>query len=262
MLDLGGDREFFLEGVNGSLPRFRPAAIVRVGEPLGNFYGYVWYGIFQNSAEVAASRQAGASVGGMKLKDINGRDSTGKLTGRPDGKIDPDDRTILGNAQPRYLFGVSGAVTYRGLALSWIVRGALDFKVVNLNRQGMETPGGSTNMLRSVLNYWTPQNPTNAMTGLNTGPYDGMTSRWVEDGSFVRLQNVTLGWVVPQRLGARLGMRQLRLYVSGQNLFTATRYSWYDPEVSSRGRSDLDLGWDDSSYPGVRTFTFGMNVDF
>jgi TonB-dependent starch-binding outer membrane protein SusC len=262
VLDLGGDQEFTLDGVNGSLPRFRPAAIVRVGEPLGNFYGYIWNGIFQNAAEVAASGQAGARVGGMKLKDINGRDSTGKLTGKPDGKIDPDDRTIVGNAQPRYLFGVTGSVSDRRLSLSWIVRGALDFKVVNLNRQGMETPGGSTNQLRSVLNYWTPNNPTNTMTALGVGPYDGMTSRWVEDGSFVRLQNVTLGWAVPQRLSSRLGMAQLRFYLSGQNLFTATRYSWYDPEVSSRGRSDLDLGWDDSSYPGIRTFSFGMNVDF
>jgi len=262
VLDLGGDQEFTLDGVNSSLPRFRPAAIVRVGEPLGNFYGYIWDGIFQNQAEVSASGQAGARVGGDKLRDINGRDTTGQLTGTPDGKINEDDRTILGNAQPRYLFGLTGSVTYKSLFVSAIVRGALDYKVVNLNRQGMETPGGSTNMLRSVLNYWTPDNPTNTMTGLDIGPYDGMTSRWVEDGSFVRLQNVTVAWAVPQRFSARWGIGQLRLYLSGQNLFTATRYAWYDPEANSRGTRDLDLGWDDSSYPGVRTVTFGMNVDF
>jgi TonB-linked SusC/RagA family outer membrane protein len=251
VLDLGGDKEFTLDGVNGSLPRFRPAAIVRVGEPLGNFYGWVWDGIFQSQAEVTASGQAGARVGGMKLKDLNG-----------DGKIDSNDRTILGNAQPRYLFGQTGAVSYKGLSLSYLVRGVLDFKVVNLNRQGMETPGGDVNMLRSVLNYWTPSNPTNTMTGLGVGPYDGMTSRWVEDGSFIRLQNVTVGWDVPPWLSGRFGMGQLRVYLSGQNLLTLTRYSWYDPEVSSRGTSDLDLGWDDSSYPGTKTITVGMNVGF
>jgi TonB-dependent starch-binding outer membrane protein SusC len=89
-----------------------------------------------------------------------------------------------------------------------------------------------------------------------------MTSRWIEDGSFVRLQNVTLGYAVPQGLSRRLGMGQLRLYASGQNLFTATKYSWYDPEASSRGTSDLELGWDDSSYPGVRTFTIGLTAGF
>jgi len=118
-------------------------------------------------------------------------------------------------------------------------------------------------MLRSVLDYWSPTHHTNAMTGLGIGPDNSrMSSRWIEDGSFVRLQNVTVDWAVPPELTRRFGARQLRLYVSGQNLFTATRYSWYDPEVSSRGTGDRDLGWDDSSYPGTRTVTFGMNVGF
>ena len=263
VLDLGGDQSFTLAGANGSLATIRDGAIVQVGQPLGNFYGYLWDGIFQTQAEVDASHQAGAVVGGEKLKDINGRDTTtGLLTGKPDGKITPDDRTILGNAQPRYLFGLTGSMTYKALSLSWIVRGALDFQVINLNARGMSTPGGSTNMLPSVLSYWTSTNPTNTMTALNVGPNSNLTSRWMEDGSFVRLQNVTLAWVVPRPLSSRLGMGQLRLYFSGQNLFTATRYSWYDPEASSRDTNDPELGWDDANYPGTRTFTFGMNLDF
>jgi TonB-dependent starch-binding outer membrane protein SusC len=251
VLDLGGDKEFFLDGVNGSLPNFRPAVIVRVGEPLGNFYGYVWNGIFQTDAEVKASGQSDARLGGMKLLDINA-----------DGKIDPNDRTILGNAQPRYTFGQTGSVAFRSVSLRYLLRGVQGNKVVNLNRQGMETPGGDVNALRSTLNFWTPANPTNEMTGLGIGPFGSMSSRWVEDGSFVRLQNVTLGWDVPPRLTGRAGVGNLRLYFSGQNLATWTKYSWYDPEASSRGTSDLELGWDDSSYPGVRTFTLGLNVGF
>ena len=251
VLDLGGDQQFFLTGSNTSLPRWENDVIVQVGQPLGNFYGYVWDGIFQSSAEAAASGQAGAVAGGDKLRDLNG-----------DRKIDSNDQTILGNAQPRYLFGLTGSVTYGRLSLSVLVRGALDFQVVNVSRAGMETPGGSSNMLTSVLNYWTPTNPTNAMTALNVSPFDGLTSRWVEDGSFVRLQNVSVQWDVPERLGARFGMRRLRLYLSGQNLLTATRYSWYDPEVSSRGTSDLTLGWDDSNYPGTKIVTIGASVGF
>ena len=251
VLDLGGDTEFFLDGVNGSLPRFRPAAVVRVGEPLGNFFGWVWNGIFQDSAEVASSGQAGARVGSMKLKDING-----------DSRIDSNDRTILGNALPDYMFGLTGRIGYKALSLSYVVRGVQGFDVVNLNRQGMETPGGDSNALRAVLDYWTPENKTNKMTALGVGPYDGMTSRWVEDGSFIRLQNLTIGADIPERLSGRLGLGRMHMYLSGQNLFTQTSYSWYDPEVSSRGTRDLDLGWDDSSYPGVRTFTLGINVVF
>jgi len=256
VLSLGGDTEFLLDGVNSSLPRFRPAAIVRVGEPLGNFYGYIWNGIFQNQAEVDASGQAGAVIGGMKLKDVSGPN------GVPDGIIDTFDRTILGNAQPRYIFGQTGSVSYRRLSLNYVLRGAKGFMVANLNRQGMETPGNGSNQLPSVLNYWSPTNPTNSMTGLGIDPYDGMTSRWLEDGSFVRLQNLTLGLDLPTGFSSRLGTQRLRLYLSGQNLKTWTKYSWYDPEVSSRGTSDLSLGWDDSSYPATRTFTFGVNVGF
>src|SRR5205807_4684133 len=153
-------------------------------------------------------------------------------------------------------------VSYDRLSLSVLVRGALDFQVVNVSRAGMETPGGSSNMLTSVLSYWTATNPTNAMTALNVSPFDGLTSRWVEEGSFVRLQTMTLQWDVTERLGARLGMRRLRRYLSGPNLLTATRYSWYDPEVSSRGTSDLTLGWDDSNYPGTKIVTIGASVGF
>jgi TonB-linked SusC/RagA family outer membrane protein len=253
VLDLGGDKEFFLAGANGSLPLIRAGAIVRVGEPLGNIYGYVWDGIFQNAAEVAAAHQVGAVVGGDKLRDLDHNDS---LT--TDGR----DLTILGNAQPRYLVGQTGSLRYRALSVSWVLRAALDFQVVNLNRLGMSTPGNNTNTLRSTLDYWTPTNPTNTMTGLGIPPNSNLTSRWVEEGSFIRLQNVTAEWTLPRQLGGRLGMGDLRVYVSAQNLFTLTRYSWYDPEVNSRGTNDRELGWDDASYPGVRTVTFGIHASF
>ncbi|HVE35218.1 MAG TPA: TonB-dependent receptor [Gemmatimonadaceae bacterium] len=251
VLDLGGDTQFFLDGVNGSLPTFRPAAIVRVGEPLGNYFGYLWDGIFQTAAEAAASGQSGAVAGGMKLRDVNG-----------DGKITTDDRVILGNAQPKYIVGQNGFFGWRVFSLSYVLRAVEGFKVVNLNRQGMETPGDNVNTLRSTLHYWTPGSGINDMTGIGIGPFNQMTSRWIEDGSFVRLQNVTLGWDVPARLASHLNAENLRVYGSAQNLKTWTKYSWYDPEASSRGTSDLQLGWDDSSYPGVRTFTVGLNVRF
>ena len=263
VLYLGGDTVFFRDGVNGSLPTMRNSAIIKVGEPLGSYYGYIFDGMFQDATDLANSpKYAGAAVGREKLRDINGRDATGQLTGQPDGKIDSDDKTILGNAQPKYILGQSAFVSRGPVSLSYVLRAVQGFKVVNLNRQGMETPGSSSNTLRSVLNYWTPSNPTNSMTAIGQGPYSDMTSRWIEDGSFVRLQNVTLSWNIPSRYSGRIGLEDARLYLSGQNLYTWTKYSWYDPEASSRGTSDLQIGWDDSSYPGVRTFTLGWNLVF
>jgi len=205
---------------------------------------------------VAASGQAGAVVGGMKLKDVSGPN------GVPDGIVDTNDRVILGNAQPKYIFGQTGSLALGRISLNYVLRGAHGFMIANLNRQGMESPGGGTNQLPAVLDYWSPTNPTNSMTGLGIDPYDGMTSRWLEDGSFVRLQNVTINWDIPASFSSRIGSQRMSLYFSGQNLHTWTKYSWYDPEVSSRGTSDLSLGWDDSSYPATRTFTLGMHVGF
>ena len=166
VLDLGGDQQIFFDGVDGSLPRFRPAAVVQVGQPLGNFWGYVWDGIFQDSTSAANSGQPGARPGGDKLRDLNG-----------DGKIDSNDETIIGNAQPKYTFGQLGSVIYKSVTVSYLVRGSIGFKIANLDRQGMESPGSSTNQVRSVLDYWTPENHSNTMNGLGIGPYDGMTSR-------------------------------------------------------------------------------------
>lgn len=251
VLDLGGDLEFTASGPNGSLPTYRPAALVRVGEPVGNFYGYLWDGIFQTEAEAAASGQSGAVVGGMRISDIN-----------LDGVINDLDRTILGNAQPDYTFGLDGSMAYAGLDLSFVVRGVQGNDVANVVRVHLETPGSSSNQLSKTLGYWTTEGSTGSMTKLGTGPYSGMTDRWIEDGSFVRLQNVTLGYAFPETLRSRLNMSNMRLYVSAQNLFTLTDYSWFDPEINSRGNNDVELGWDDGGYPGTRTVTLGVNVGF
>ena len=249
VLDLGGDTEFTANGPNGSLPTYRPAALVRVGEPVGNFYGYVWDGIFQTEAEAAASGQSGAIAGGMRIKDLN-----------EDGRINDLDRTILGNAQPDYTFGITGSAAYSGLDLSFVLRGVQGNDVANVVRVHLETPGSSNNQLAKTTGYWTGEGSTSSMTKIGTGPYNAMSDRWIEDGSFVRLQNLTLGYTIPEGIRSRMNVGQMRLYLSAQNLFTWTDYSWYDPEINSRGNSDVELGWDDGGYPGTKTLTLGVNV--
>lgn len=251
VLDLGGDQEIFQDGVNGALTRWKGASITRVGEPTSLFYGYVWDGIWQDSAAAASSGQAGAEAGGMKIKDING-----------DGVIDENDKTIIGNPHPDYTFGLTGGLDYRNFDLNVAVVGVQGNDIANLVAQGLTTPGGSKNQLQYVANYWTGPGSTNTVTALGKGGFDGMNSRWIQDGSYVRVQNITLGYTVPEGLTGQLHTRSLRLYVSAQNPFTFTSYSWYDPEVNSRGDDDLQLGWDDGNYPGTRTLTVGLNVGF
>jgi TonB-linked SusC/RagA family outer membrane protein len=249
VLELGGDEQFTAAGANNALPRFAGSSLVRVGEPVGNFYGYVWDGIFQSTEEAAASGQTGAVAGGDRIRDLN-----------DDGVINELDRTILGNALPEYTWGFNGTVRYGIADLSFAFRGMQGNELVNLTRHSLSTPGGTGNQLASTQDYWSAANPTNSMTGIGIGPYDGMTSRWVEDGSFLRLQNVTVGIEVPEGLRRAFARRSMRLYLSAQNLYTWTDYTGFDPETSSRGNTDIELGWDDGNYPGTRTVTLGVNL--
>ncbi|MBB4638508.1 SusC/RagA family TonB-linked outer membrane protein [Longimicrobium terrae] len=251
VLELGGDNEFTAAGANNALPRFAGSALVRVGEPVGNIYGYVWDGIFQTATEAAASGQTGAVLGGDRIRDLNG-----------DKVINELDRKIIGNALPDFTYGFNGGLKYGVADLAFTLRGVRGNELVNLTRVNLSTPGGTGNQLAETANYWSPTNPTNTMTGIGIGPYDAMTSRWVEDGSFLRLQNVTLGVSVPESLRSRFARRSARVYVSAQNLFTWTDYSGFDPETSSRGNTDIELGWDDGNYPGTRTVTLGVNLGF
>jgi TonB-dependent starch-binding outer membrane protein SusC len=249
VLELGGDEQFTAAGANNALPRFAGSSLVRVGEPVGNFYGYVWDGIFQSAEEAAASGQTGAVAGGDRIRDLN-----------DDGVINELDRTIIGNALPDYTWGFNGSVRYGIADLSFAFRGVQGNELVNLTRHSLSTPGGTGNQLAGTLDYWSPSNPDATMTGIGIGPYDGMTSRWVEDGSFLRLQNVTLGVEVPEGVRRSFARRSMRVYVSAQNLFTWTDYTGFDPETSSRGNTDIELGWDDGNYPGTRTVTLGVNL--
>jgi TonB-dependent starch-binding outer membrane protein SusC len=188
-------------------------------------------------------------LGGDRIRDLDGN-----------GVINELDRTIIGNALPDFTYGFNTSVRYGALDLSVVFRGVHGNELVNLTRLALETPGSTGNALASVLDYWSPTNPSNTITGIGIAPYDAMTSRWVEDGSYLRLQNVTLGFNVPERYRGAFASRTMRVYVTGQNLFTWTDYTGYDPETSSRGNTDIELGWDDGNYPGTRTVTLGVNL--
>jgi TonB-dependent starch-binding outer membrane protein SusC len=235
-----------------------------VGGEVGALYGWVLDGIFQNQGEIDALNAASpigryqevlTRPGDYRFKDINGRDDTGALTGLPDGKIDDDDRTFLGSAVPDLYFGFNFSVSYKGFDLSALASGASGNLVFNGIRASVEGGGGWDNYSKNMLNRWTPSNtetdvPRVVMFDPNKN--GRASSRWLEDGSYLRLTNIQLGYSLPAAAYSKIRASKLRVYVSGQNLVTLTKYSGFDPDFGNDGLFDRAI--DQGSYPN-RAFT-------
>ncbi|MCD7848453.1 MAG: TonB-dependent receptor [Parabacteroides sp.] len=252
VLELGDDEYFYTNGSGGALgSSFNETGIVKVGEPLGNFYGYVFDGIYQNQAEVNALPSTSAAVGAVKFKDLDG-----------DGEITTNDRKIIGNANPKFIFGIGNDFSYKNFDLSFLFQGTYGNDIANLMKVNFGT-APSTNSVPNVFRYvyenaWRGEGTSNTQQALNQGA-GPMSDRFIEDGSYIRLKNLTFGYTLPKSITSKVGISNLRFYVSGQNLFTITGYSGYDPEVSSR-TGNYNLGFDGGSYPTVRSYTFGLNL--
>ena len=230
---------------------------VLVGQPLGVFYAYQVQGIFQSQAEVdAAARQSPGrtAAGDIRFRDLNG-----------DGIINDKDRTIIGNPNPKSIAGVTNTFTFKGLELSIFFQGSFGNDIYNQNRETLESMRDPLNQTTRVLNRWTPTNTnTDVPRAIAADPNGNArySDRFIEDGSYVRLKNLTLAYNLPTSLIKHAALSNLRLYVTGQNLTTWTNYSGYDPEVSSDPFSTTGQGRDFGVYPQSRTYTVGLNASF
>ncbi|TGE23579.1 SusC/RagA family TonB-linked outer membrane protein [Hymenobacter metallicola] len=229
--------------------------ILRKGQPLGSMYGLVVQGIFQTTDEVnSAPKQPNAKPGDIRFADLN-----------KDGVINDDDRTIIGNPNPKAVAGVTNTFTFKGLELTAFFQGSFGNDIQNINRQTIEGMAGPENQSTAVLNRWTPTNTNTNIPRAVIGDPNGnnrFSTRFVEDGSYVRLKNVTLAYNLPLTLVQKAHFSGLRLYVTGQNLLTWTDYSGYDPEVSADPFSNTGFGRDFGVYPQARTYTIGLNASF
>jgi hypothetical protein len=224
-----------------------------VGYPLGAFYGYVMEGIYQNQAEITThlygtlNPAASVKPGDIKFKDLNGRDILGNLTGKPDGKINDDDRTFIGNPIPKFSYGLNLSADYHRLDLSVFFQGVGRVDKYNDAKQITDYDSRPFNHSTAVLGAWSVTNPSNTIprTTFNDNGSSKISSIFVEDASYFRLKNLELGYTLgPTR----------RLYVSGQNLFTKTNYTGLDPESTD----PLDKG----TYPQSKAFLVGINAKF
>ncbi len=230
-----------------------------VGLPLYSYYVVRTDGMFKTQEEVNNYKdksgnliQPFAKPGDLKFIDQNG-----------DGKITNDDRVIAGNAFPKFTYGFSFNGRYKNFDLNVFFQGVQGNKLFNaLKFTALNAGNGQNyNMLKDILNAWTPQNPDSRIPRINSSDPNGnfgTTSDWyVEDGSYLRMKNVTLGYTVPNSILRRAGIGQVRLYVTGNNLLTFTKYKGFDPEVG------LDeYGIDKGRYPQAKNVTVGLNVNF
>jgi TonB-linked SusC/RagA family outer membrane protein len=216
-------------------------SIVKAGLPLGSFYGYVSEGVDPKTGDIVYS-------------DLNNN-----------GILDPGDRTVIGNAQPKYIFGITNTFKYWRFDLNLFVQGSYGNDIFNATRIDLEGMFDSKNQSVVVLNRWTPTNTnTDIPRAVGGGNVDNVrnSTRFVEDGSYVRLKSVTISYKIIDNNPAIKAIKKLSVYITGENLLTLTKYSGFDPEVNAFGSSATELGIDYGTYPQSKTLILGLNVEF
>ncbi|MGV3541398.1 MAG: SusC/RagA family TonB-linked outer membrane protein [Rufibacter sp.] len=242
--------EGILGGVNFST--YGPASRSEVGMPVAYFYGYKTAGILQNQADVEQVKalQPNAQPGDVRFVDLN-----------QDGKLDTKDRTMIGNPTPKFTAGLNLGFDLKGFDVSAFFYGAFGHQIFNGTRRHDFV---YSNMQSRYLNRWTGEGSTNeyprfTWNDLN-GNYKNISDLYVEDGDFVRLKTLQIGYTLPTSLLSAIKLQKLRVYVSADNLLTLTEYSGFDPEIGARG--SLDIGIDRGVYPQSKTFRLGVNASF
>lgn len=243
-----------------------------VGQPIQSFYGYIVEGIFQTAAEIASSPtqvvasnptpQNSTSPGDLKFKDISGP------AGKPDGVIDAYDRTFIGSYMPKFTYSLNYSVSYKNFDASIFFQGVQGNKIFNAERVIVEGMIRLFNSGTQVLDAWTPTHTNTNIPRAVGGDPNGnsrVSTRWIEDGSYIRLKNCMIGYNFssPGLLQSltKGAVKNLRIYISSQNLFTITKYKGWDPEVGTR-RTTLTNGIDYGQYPSARSFQFGIQAGF
>ncbi len=235
------------------------------GAPVGQFYGYQVQGLFQTPGQLLkAPIQNGQPIDaktGVYLGDIQFRDNN------HDGVVSDSDRAYIGNPNPKFVFGFTNNFSYKNFDLTVFLQGSYGNDIFNYVRvwgERMTTISG--NQMMSVQNRWTPENTNTKMPRYANGDPNNnerVSDRFVEDGSYLRIQNVSLGYTFPHKLLSPVRfVTTLHLYFSIQNLYTFTKYSGLDPEIGSYNGKPLLSGVDVGRYPVPRTFTGGVNIEF
>ena len=252
VLDLNGTNDI-LVGQTGPyiLTNGLAPSILRVGQPIGSFYGYIFNGIWQNKDQITKS--------GTKTKVTPGDPIIADLDG--DSTITGTDRTIIGHAMPKFIFGVTNDFTMGRFNLSVFLQGVYGNDILNVTKYSHE--GGTNNQFVSVSNAWHGEGTSNTIPRINSNleKGTGVINDYLEKGSYLRIQTVTLSYNAPLPKYTKVFKSSL-IYLTVQNLYTFTDYSGYNPEVSSFGLDNMSTGIDLNPYPPARTFIAGIKMTF
>ena len=241
--------------LNDDVPMYFDCNIHKVGYPVAAFYGYVTDGIFQSQEEVeqhavqtiGSDQYTSTQPGDIRFKDLNG-----------DGVINEDDRTILGSPTPSWTFSMNNRFEFYGVDIELYLQGAAGNMIYNGNRSTLEAMSVAQNQLTSTLDRWRPDYHSTMMPRAvfsDPNKNNRVSDRFLEKGDYLRLKSITIGYTLPKHLTSKARMDEVRFSVSGQNLYTFTRYTGLDPEVGGSGI-------DSNVYPLTRNFTFGINITF
>ncbi len=247
ILDLGTSTPYFAGSPSGHLGI--DGSWVEAGNPIGVWRGFEYIGLFDSDAEAASYS---AKAGYPKYTDVNG-----------DGKYTSEDYKIIGDPNPKFTFGLNTTMKYKNFDLGVFVRGVQGNQVRNLQQSEIGDGVQKINQISNILDDSYSGENTSADRPIIDGRRDFISFRkssfFIEDGSFIRLQNVSLGYNIPVNTDF---INRARLSLSGQNLFLITKYTGFDPEVNNGGQSNLNRGDDYDAYPRAKTFTLGLNLGF
>ena len=241
--DLNSDVPYYINQINNSY-----VTMLTKDYPINVFYGYVTDGIFQNQSEVNTHAvQPGAEPGDIRFRDLNN-----------DGVINDSDRTVIGNPNPSWLFSMNNSLSYKGFELSVFLQGIAGNKIYNANNIDNTGMAAAYNQTTDVLKRWQGEGTSNSMPRAVFGDPNQNTrvsDRFVENGSYLRLKNITLSYTFPKQWLQKAQIENARLSLSCENVATITGYSGFDPEVGINGI-------DQNRYPISRTFSLGLNFNF
>lgn len=228
------------------------------GQPIGYFYGYKTDGVFQTQEEIDNYKNNGQMVmpnakpGDLKFQDLN-----------KDGKLDDEDRTMTGNPHPDFTFGLTLGAEWKGFDISAFFQGSVGNDILNILKYDIYSGTGWYNAPKDILTtYWNGPGSTNENFAIDADSRMNleMSDWYVENGSYVRLKNLTIGYTLPSEWTKKITINNLRFFVAAQNLFTITSYSGLDPEIGEINNSPLYKGCDMGFYPQPRTFMFGLSL--